>query len=119
MLAETVIGLFKTESYRRGPRKGLEDVEFTALEGVVRYNRRRLLEPLGHVPPAEFEQAYHDRQTTLADMAVLTERALRRTRVGSSIPCCLNNYSTSSPNSWRHRHRGHWVLDSTNRAALR
>ena len=79
MLAETVIGLFKTESYRRGPRKGLEDVEFTALEGVVCYKRRRLLEPLGHVPPAEFEQAYHDRQTTLADMAVLTERALRRT----------------------------------------
>jgi hypothetical protein len=44
------------EIYRRGPWKGLEDVEF------VRYNGSRLLEPLDYVPPAEFEQGYHDRQ---------------------------------------------------------
>jgi transposase InsO family protein len=72
-LAETVIGLFKTEEiYRRGPWKGLEDVEFATLEWVAWYNRHRLLEPLGYVPPAEFEQAYHDRQTAPAGMAVLT-----------------------------------------------
>jgi len=72
-LAETVIGLFKTEEiYRRGPWKGLEDVEFATLEWVAWYNRSRLLEPLGYVPPAEFEQAYHDRQTAPAGMAVLT-----------------------------------------------
>jgi hypothetical protein len=35
-------------------------------------NGRRLLEPLGYVPPAEFERAYHDRQTAPAGMAVLT-----------------------------------------------
>src|SRR6516162_1780241 len=72
-LAETVIGLFKTEEiYRRGPWKSLEDVEFATLEWVAWYNGRRLLEPLGYVPPAEFEQAYHDRQTAPAGLAVLT-----------------------------------------------
>jgi transposase InsO family protein len=72
-LAETVIGLFKTEEiHRRGPWKGLEDVEFATLEWVAWYNGSRLLEPLGYVPPAEFEKAYHDRQTAPAGMAVLT-----------------------------------------------
>src|SRR5882724_4162852 len=72
-LAETVIGLFKTEEiHRRGPWKGLEDVEFATLEWVAWYNHRRLLEPLGYVPPAEFEEAYHDRQTAPAELAVLT-----------------------------------------------
>jgi putative transposase len=51
-LAETVIGLFKTEEiHRRGPWKGLEDVEFATLEWVAWYKGRRLLEPLGYVPP--------------------------------------------------------------------
>ncbi len=59
-LAETVIGLFKTEEIlRRGPWKGLEDVEFATLEWVAWYNGSRLLAPLGYVPPAEFEKAYH------------------------------------------------------------
>lgn len=72
-LAETVIGLFKTEEiYRRGPWKGLEDVEFATLEWVAWYTGSRLLEPLGYVPPAEFEEAYHDRQAASAGMAVLT-----------------------------------------------
>src|SRR5437867_13252888 len=62
-LAESVIGLFKTEEiHRRGPWKGLEDVEFATLEWVAWYNGSRLLEPLGYVPPAEFEKAYRDRQ---------------------------------------------------------
>jgi transposase InsO family protein len=72
-LAETVIGLFKTEEiHRRGPWKGLEDVEFATLEWVAWYNGSRLLEPLGYVPPAEFEQAYHDHQAAPVGMAVLT-----------------------------------------------
>ena len=71
-LAESVIGLFKTEEiYRRGPWKGIEDVEFATLEWVAWYNHRRLLEPLGYVPPAEFEQAYYDRQTAPNSVAVL------------------------------------------------
>ena len=72
-LAETVIGLFKTEEiHRRGPWKGLEDVEFATLEWVAWYNGTRLLEPLGYVPPAEFEKAYHDRQAAPVGVAVLT-----------------------------------------------
>jgi len=72
-LAETVIGLFKTEEiYRRGPWKGLEDVEFATLEWVAWYNHCRLLEPLGYLPPAEFEQAYYERQAALDAAAVLT-----------------------------------------------
>jgi putative transposase len=71
-LAETVIGLFKTEEiHRRGPWKGLEDVEFATLEWVAWYNGSRLFAPLGYMPPAEFEQAYHDRQTAPAELVVL------------------------------------------------
>jgi transposase InsO family protein len=62
-LAESVIGLFKTEVIRRrGPWKGIEDVEFATLTWVAWYNRSRLLEPLGYVPPVEFEEAYYSRQ---------------------------------------------------------
>ena len=53
-MAESVIGLFKTEVIRdEGPWKGLEDVEFATLEWVDWFNNARLLEPLGDVPPAE------------------------------------------------------------------
>jgi putative transposase len=58
-LAETIIGLYKTELIRRrGPWRGLDDVEYATLEWVDWFNHRRLLEPLGCVPPAEFEAAY-------------------------------------------------------------
>jgi putative transposase len=60
-LAETVIGLFKTEVIRRrGPWRSLEAVEFATLEWVDWFNTRRLLEPIGHIPPAEGEQRYFD-----------------------------------------------------------
>jgi len=60
-LAETVIGLFKTEVIRRlGPWRSLEAVEWATLEWVDWYNHRRLLQPLGHVPPAEAEARYYD-----------------------------------------------------------
>jgi putative transposase len=58
-LAETVIGLFKTEVIHRcGPWRSLETVEFATLEWVDWFNTRRLLEPIGHIPPAEAEQRY-------------------------------------------------------------
>jgi transposase InsO family protein len=50
---------------------GLDDVEFATLEWVAWYNGSRLFEPLAYVPPAEFEQAYHDRQTAPAALMVL------------------------------------------------
>jgi hypothetical protein len=57
---------------------------FAPLEWVAWYNGSRLLDPLGYVPPAEFEKAYHDRQAAPVGMAVLTYRALRETRSGST-----------------------------------
>jgi putative transposase len=72
-LAESVIGLYKTEViHRRGPWKGIDEVEFATLEWVAWYNTRRLLEPLGYVPPDEFERAYYNRQAASAELAVLT-----------------------------------------------
>jgi putative transposase len=61
-LAETVIGLFKTEVIRRqGPWRSLETVEFATLEWVDWFNTRRLLEPIGYIPPAEYEARYYER----------------------------------------------------------
>jgi hypothetical protein len=58
-VAETIIGLYKTELIRRrGSWKGLDDVEYATLEYVDWFNHHRLLEPIGYVPPAEFEAAY-------------------------------------------------------------
>lgn len=66
-LAETINGLFKTEVIRkRGPWKGLEAVEYATLEWVSWFNTRRLLEPIGNIPPAEFEKAYYTQQEGLA-----------------------------------------------------
>lgn len=59
-LAETINGLFKAEViWKRGPWRTLEAVEFATLAWVDWFNNRRLLEPIGDVPPAEFEQAYY------------------------------------------------------------
>jgi len=59
-LAETVIGLFKTEVIRRrGPWRNIDAVEYAVLEWVDWFNNRRLLEPIGYVPPIEFEAAYY------------------------------------------------------------
>jgi transposase InsO family protein len=60
-LAESVIGLFKTEVIRRkDPWRHLEAVEFATLDWVDWFNHRRLLEPLGYVPPAEYEARYYE-----------------------------------------------------------
>jgi len=60
-LAESVIGLFKTEVIRRqGPWRHAEAVEFATLTWIDWFNTRRLLEPIGYVPPAEFEARYYE-----------------------------------------------------------
>jgi transposase InsO family protein len=60
-LAESVIGLFKTEVIRQlGPWRHLEAVEFATLDWVDWFNHRRLLEPIGYVPPAEYEARYYE-----------------------------------------------------------
>jgi transposase InsO family protein len=59
-LAETVIGLFKTEVvHRRRPWRSFEAVEFATLEWVDWFNNRRLLEPIGDIPPAEAEANFY------------------------------------------------------------
>jgi putative transposase len=59
-LAETIIGLYKTELIRKkGPWKNLDDVEYATLEWVDWFNHRRLLEPIGYLPPAELEEMYY------------------------------------------------------------
>jgi transposase InsO family protein len=72
-LAETVIGLFKTEVIRRrGPWRALEDVEFATLEWVWWFNYHRLLEPIGYVPPVEHEEAFYRRRADQAEIAAIT-----------------------------------------------
>lgn len=59
-LAESVIGLFKTEVIRRrGPWPNLDAVEFATLEWVAWFNGNRLLERNGYVPPDEYEESYY------------------------------------------------------------
>jgi transposase InsO family protein len=60
-LAESIIGLFKTEVIRRlGPWRHLDAVEFATLDWVDWFNHRRLLEPIGYLPPAECEARYYE-----------------------------------------------------------
>jgi putative transposase len=59
-MAESIIGLYKTEVIRRrGPWRGLDDVEIATLEWVDWFNNRRLFEDLGWIPPAEAESHYY------------------------------------------------------------
>ena len=59
-LAETINGLFKAEViHRRGPWRSMAAVEFATLEWVDWFNNRRLLEPIGNMPPAEAEARYY------------------------------------------------------------
>jgi transposase InsO family protein len=66
-LAESVNSLYKAEViHRLGPWKNVDAVELATLEWVDWFNNRRLFGPIGHVPPAEFEWAYHERQQSPA-----------------------------------------------------
>ena len=72
-LAESVIGLFKTELIRQaGPWRGVDDVEYATLEWVAWFNTQRLLEPLGYLPPAEYEEQYHRASAAQATEVALT-----------------------------------------------
>ena len=59
-LAETINGLYKAEViHRRGPWRSIEAVEYETLKWVDWFNNRRLLEPIGNIPPAEAEESYY------------------------------------------------------------
>jgi transposase InsO family protein len=69
-LAESVIGLYKTEVIRSlGPWRGVDHVELETLIWVSWFNNQRLLEPLGYVPPVEFEERYYRRQHEESQLA--------------------------------------------------
>ena len=69
-LAETINGLFKAEvTHRRGPWRSFEAVEYATLEWVDWFNNRRLLEPIGHIPPAEAEANYYAQHPEYAKVA--------------------------------------------------
>jgi transposase InsO family protein len=69
-LAETIIGLFKAEViHRRSPWRHAEAVEFATLEWVDWFNHRRLLEPIGNIPPAEAEARYYEQLNELPMVA--------------------------------------------------
>jgi len=59
-LAETINGLYKAEViHRRGPWRSFEAVKYATLEWGDWFNNRRLLEPIGNIPPAEAEERYY------------------------------------------------------------
>jgi transposase InsO family protein len=63
-MAETINGLYKTEVIRkRGPWRNVEEVEYATLEWVDWFNNRRLLQPIGDIPPAEYETVYYQKLT--------------------------------------------------------
>jgi putative transposase len=71
-LAETIIGLYKTELiYKDGPWKGVEQVELKTLDWVDWFNNRRLFEPIGNIPPVEYEALYYQDQEAPAMVAGL------------------------------------------------
>ena len=72
-LAETIIGLYKTEVIRQlAPWRNVDHVEFETLAWVDWFNNQRLLEPIGNIPPAEFEELYCQSQEAPAMVAGLT-----------------------------------------------
>jgi putative transposase len=70
-LAETINGLYKAEViHRRGSWRSFEAVEFATLEWVDWFNRRRLLEPIGNIPPAEAEANYYTATAAMHNLSM-------------------------------------------------
>ena len=69
-LAETINGLYKAELvHRSGPWKSIETLEWETLNWVTWFNQQRLLEPIGNIPPAEFEALYEQGQAAMPQAA--------------------------------------------------
>jgi len=95
-LAGTINGLFETEVVRRrGPWRSVEAVELATLAWVDWFNHRRLLEPIGNVPPAEAEARYH------AELEATALAAWHPNEIASGEPgavqCCRRTVSTTLP----------------------
>jgi putative transposase len=93
-LAESVIGLFKTELIKpRGPWRTAEQVELATLEYVDWFNHRRLYEACGDIPPAELETAHYRQNAALTEAGQTT-----------------NSESPDSPGRFKHPEPG-WPGD--------
>ena len=76
-LAESVIGIYKTELIReKGPWRNLDHLEYATLEYVDWFNHRRILQPIGDIPPTEREANYYRNQSP-APLAGLKQTSLR------------------------------------------
>jgi hypothetical protein len=105
-LAETIIGLFKTEVIRRGgPWRGHENVEFATLKWVWWFwwfNHHRLLAPIGYVPPVEYEEAHYPRSrgSDLPAGTQLTESPMKPGRFSTGLRAFIvrrcSSYSASA-----------------------
>ena len=86
-LAETINGLYKAEIiHRRGPWRSFEAIEFATLEWVDWFKNRRILEPIGNIPPAEAEERYNAMLQQPAMAACFKRNGLRQNRGGSCRP---------------------------------
>lgn len=84
-LAQTINGPFKAEViHRGGPWRSFEAVEYTTLEWVDWFNNRRLLEPIGNIPPAEVEANFYAALEAESMAVQLNKIGLRQTRRGSA-----------------------------------
>ncbi len=84
-LAEPINGILKAQViHLRGPWRSFEVVEYATLEWVYWFNNRRLLEPIGNIPPAEAEDNFSATLETEPMAAQLTKISLRQTRRGST-----------------------------------
>jgi putative transposase len=111
-LAETIIGLYKTELIRRhGPWKNLDQVEIATLEWVDWYNTRRLFGPLGDIPPAEYEQAHWDAAPAAAQATPVLPavKATPSGRPAAGLDSGSSPASTSSGGTGQ----GEWAANTT------
>jgi len=99
-LAETINGLYKAEViHRRGPWRSVEAVEYATLEWVDWFNNRRLLEPIGNIPPAEAEAAYYAGVEEQPIAAAGSNVAQPSSQLRRGTACCHQTTRSAIPTS--------------------
>jgi len=125
-LAECGIGLFKTEVINAlWPWKTMRDVEWQTLKWIEWCNNRRLLAPIGYIPPAEAEQAYFANLNTLdppiipgkTSVLVVVEVGLITPPVGMNL-FIINAMAGGAPLSATFRGAAPFVLSDIARVCL-
>jgi hypothetical protein len=109
-LAESIIGLFKTEVIKfLGPWKSVGQVEWETLQWVSWYNNERLHSAIGHRPPQEVEEAFHEQMNTLEKAAqVLNKKASRKPGAVQCLTARGRGFLRPARGGLR-RNRGWWL----------